>query len=81
IDTETFLDFLKANVPGIDKEIDLELWTQGDGIPPDDHKPGSCVQKREVAERGGSYLRKESGEITCEKDLLGGSGHISGLYL
>ncbi|KAJ8760277.1 hypothetical protein K2173_011689 [Erythroxylum novogranatense] len=36
IDTETFLDFLKANVPGIEKDIDLKLWTEGTGIPPDD---------------------------------------------
>ncbi|XP_022938836.1 leukotriene A-4 hydrolase homolog [Cucurbita moschata] len=41
IDTETFLDFLKANLPGIEKEIDLELWTEGTGIPPDAYEPVS----------------------------------------
>lgn len=43
IDTETFLDFLKANVPGIEKEIDLELWTEGTGIPPDAMAPESKI--------------------------------------
>uniref|UniRef100_A0A803MVT9 Leucine aminopeptidase n=2 Tax=Chenopodium quinoa TaxID=63459 RepID=A0A803MVT9_CHEQI len=41
IDTETFLDFLKANVPDIEKEINLELWTEGTGIPPDALAPES----------------------------------------
>ncbi|XVF75475.1 hypothetical protein PTKIN_Ptkin13bG0190900 [Pterospermum kingtungense] len=41
IDTETFLDFLKANVPGIEKDIDLVLWTEGTGIPPDAYEPKS----------------------------------------
>ncbi|KAJ6892333.1 leucine aminopeptidase-like isoform X1 [Populus alba x Populus x berolinensis] len=41
IDTETFLDFLKANVHGIEKDIDLQLWTEGTGIPPDAHEPVS----------------------------------------
>lgn len=41
IDTETFLDFLKANIPGIEKEIDLEMWTEGTGIPPDAYEPVS----------------------------------------
>ncbi|KAJ6767917.1 LEUKOTRIENE A-4 HYDROLASE [Salix koriyanagi] len=41
IDTETFLDFLKANIPGIEKEIDLQQWTEGTGIPPDAQEPVS----------------------------------------
>lgn len=41
IDTETFIDFLKANIPGIEKEIDLEMWTEGTGIPPDAYEPVS----------------------------------------
>ncbi|PKI74636.1 hypothetical protein CRG98_004963 [Punica granatum] len=39
IDTDTFLQFLKANVPGIETKIDLELWTEGHGIPPDAYEP------------------------------------------
>ncbi|CAN4101620.1 unnamed protein product [Withania somnifera] len=35
IDNDIFLKFLKANVPGIENEIDLKLWTEGTGIPPD----------------------------------------------
>ncbi|CAI0411611.1 unnamed protein product [Linum tenue] len=41
IDTGTFLEFLKANVPGIEKEVDLKLWTEGTGIPPDAYEPVS----------------------------------------
>ncbi|KDP46145.1 hypothetical protein JCGZ_06656 [Jatropha curcas] len=41
IDTDMFLDFLKANVPGIEKDIDLQLWTEGTGIPPDAYEPVS----------------------------------------
>ncbi|GMI84859.1 hypothetical protein like AT5G13520 [Hibiscus trionum] len=41
IDTETFLDFLEAEIPGIEKDIDLVLWTEGTGIPPDAYEPVS----------------------------------------
>ncbi|GAV63719.1 Peptidase_M1 domain-containing protein/Leuk-A4-hydro_C domain-containing protein [Cephalotus follicularis] len=43
IDTETFLDFLKSNIPGIEKDINLELWTEGIGIPPDAYEPVSNI--------------------------------------
>ncbi|GMN51192.1 hypothetical protein TIFTF001_020344 [Ficus carica] len=43
IDTDTFLDFLKANLPGIEKEVDLVLWTEGTGIPPDAYEPVSSL--------------------------------------
>ncbi|KAM4104646.1 hypothetical protein ACJW30_06G174400 [Castanea mollissima] len=49
IDTETFLDFLKANVPGIEKDIDLELWTEGTGIPPDAYEPVSNIYTKIVS--------------------------------
>lgn len=49
IDTETFLDFLKANVPGIEKEIDLVLWTEGTGIPPDAYEPISNLYTKIVS--------------------------------
>ncbi|OMO72979.1 Peptidase M1, alanine aminopeptidase/leukotriene A4 hydrolase [Corchorus capsularis] len=49
IDTETFLDFLKANVPGIEKEIDLVLWTEGTGIPPDAYEPVSNLYSKIVS--------------------------------
>ncbi|KAM6554969.1 hypothetical protein CsatB_015731 [Cannabis sativa] len=43
IDTDTFLDFLKANIPGIEKDVDLVLWTEGTGIPPDAYEPVSSL--------------------------------------
>jgi leukotriene-A4 hydrolase len=43
IDTDTFLDFLKVNVPGIEKEVDLVLWTEGTGIPSDAMEPISNI--------------------------------------
>lgn len=49
IDTETFLDFLKANVPQIEKDVDLELWTEGTGIPPDAYEPVSNIYMKIVA--------------------------------
>lgn len=49
IDTETFLDFLKANVPGIEKDIDLVLWTEGTGIPPDAYEPVSKIYTKIVS--------------------------------
>ncbi|KAK7390721.1 hypothetical protein VNO78_18752 [Psophocarpus tetragonolobus] len=49
IDTQTFLDFLKANIPGIEKQIDLVLWTEGTGIPPDACEPDSSLYKNIVS--------------------------------
>ncbi|KAK6929254.1 Peptidase M1, membrane alanine aminopeptidase [Dillenia turbinata] len=43
IDTETFLTFLKVNVPAIEKDIDLQLWTEGTGIPSDAFEPVSSI--------------------------------------
>lgn len=49
IDTDTFLDFLKSNVPGIEKDIDLKLWTEGTGIPLDAHEPVSNLYTKIVS--------------------------------
>ncbi|KAL8162189.1 hypothetical protein V2J09_013678 [Rumex salicifolius] len=49
IDTETFLDFLKSNVPGIEKEIDLEHWTEGTGIPEDAMGPVSNIYNKIIS--------------------------------
>ncbi|XP_078161118.1 leucine aminopeptidase-like [Carex rostrata] len=46
IDTETFIDFLKANVPGIENQIDLRLWIEGTGIPPDAMEPVSDIYNK-----------------------------------
>lgn len=44
-----FLDFLKANIPGIGDEIDLKLWTEGTGIPPDAMEPVSDLYSKIVS--------------------------------
>ncbi|KAI8029240.1 Leucine aminopeptidase [Camellia lanceoleosa] len=49
IDTDMFLNFLKANVPGIENEIDLKLWTEGTGIPPDAMEPVSNIYTKIVS--------------------------------
>ncbi|KAK7343247.1 hypothetical protein VNO77_11847 [Canavalia gladiata] len=49
IDTETFIDFLKEMIPGIENQIDLVRWTEGTGIPPDAHEPDSSVYKMIVS--------------------------------
>lgn len=46
IDTDTFLEFLLANVPGIDKHIDLKLWVEDTGIPPDAMEPVSTIYSK-----------------------------------
>ncbi|KAK3023911.1 hypothetical protein RJ639_043454 [Escallonia herrerae] len=43
IDTDMFINFLKVNVPGIENKIDLILWTEGIGIPPDAMEPVSNI--------------------------------------
>ncbi|PKU61963.1 leukotriene-A4 hydrolase [Dendrobium catenatum] len=43
IDTETFLDFLKATLPGIENQINLQIWIDGTGIPPDAMEPESAI--------------------------------------
>ncbi|KAK6144874.1 hypothetical protein DH2020_021694 [Rehmannia glutinosa] len=49
IDTDTFLDFLKANVPGIEDHVDLKVWTEGTGIPPDAMEPVSDIYTKIVS--------------------------------
>ncbi|KAM3303239.1 leucine aminopeptidase [Capsicum chacoense] len=49
IDTDMFLNFLKANIPGIENEIDLKLWTEGTGIPPDAMEPVSNIYSKIVS--------------------------------
>jgi len=77
IDTETFLDFLKANVPGIEKEIDLELWTEGTGIPPDALEPVSSIYTKIVS------LAHEfkNGRMPMEDEVADWGGQEWELYL
>ncbi|XP_057520950.1 leucine aminopeptidase [Amaranthus tricolor] len=77
IDTDTFLDFLKANVPGIEKEINLELWTEGTGIPPDAHEPVSSIYTKIVS------LANEfkNGQMPKDEDVADWGGQEWELYL
>jgi len=49
IDTEMFLNFLKANVQGIENEVDLQVWTEGTGIPSDAMEPVSNIYSKIVS--------------------------------
>lgn len=77
IDTETFLDFLKANIPGIENKIDLVLWTEGTGIPSDAFEPDSSVYKTIVS------LANESvnGRMPREDEIAEWQGQEWELYL
>ncbi|KAF5729540.1 peptidase M1 family protein [Tripterygium wilfordii] len=77
IDTETFLDFLKANVPGIEKDIDLVTWTEGIGIPPDAYEPISHLYRNIVS------LAKEFnlGRMPREDEVADWRGQEWELYL
>lgn len=46
IDTETFLAFLKANLPKIEEQVDLQTWIHGTGIPDDAIRPQAGVLER-----------------------------------
>ncbi|KAL7253032.1 hypothetical protein ACSBR1_007537 [Camellia fascicularis] len=48
IDTDMFLNFLKEHVHGIEIKIDLKLWTEGTGIPPDAKEPVSNIYTKIV---------------------------------
>eukprot|EP00249_Psilotum_nudum_P003428 c16812_g1_i2 orf=341-1930(+) len=46
IDTEMFLVFLKEQFPGIQEQIDLDMWAYGSGIPLDALVPTSAILQR-----------------------------------
>ncbi|CAN8299649.1 unnamed protein product [Cochlearia groenlandica] len=77
IDTDTFLEFLKANIPGIEKEIDLHLWTEGVGIPEDAYEPVSDIYTKILS------LAKEfkQGRMPNEDEVAEWSGQEWELYL
>ncbi|PKA60271.1 leukotriene-A4 hydrolase [Apostasia shenzhenica] len=49
IDTETFIEFLKKYVPGIENQINLQLWIEGTGIPSDAMEPVSMIYTKIVS--------------------------------
>ncbi|KQK12457.1 leukotriene A-4 hydrolase homolog [Brachypodium distachyon] len=77
IDTETFLEFLKANVPGIENQIDLQLWIEGTGIPPDAMEPDSATYKKICA----LAAEFKSGKFPSEEEVADWSGQEWELYL
>ena len=72
-----FLDFLKANVPGIENVIDLKTWTEGTGIPPDAMEPVSTIYKKIVS------LAHEfkQGRMPSEEEVANWHGQEWELYL
>ncbi|WCJ19423.1 Leucine aminopeptidase [Euphorbia peplus] len=77
IDTEMFLDFLKSNVPGIEKDVDLQLWTEGTGIPPDAYEPVSNLYTKILSLANEFKL----GKMPEEEDIADWHGQEWELYL
>lgn len=77
IDTDTFLNFLRGNVPGIEKQIDLNEWTEGIGIPPDAMKPVSSLSIKILSLANGFKL----GRMPRDEDVAEWMGQGWELYL
>ncbi|ONM23214.1 Leukotriene A-4 hydrolase-like protein [Zea mays] len=77
IDTETFLEFLKTNVPGIENKIDLHLWVEGTGIPPDAMEPDSATYKK-ICSLAAEF---KSGKLPSEDEVAKWSGQEWELYI
>ena len=77
IDTDMFLDFLKANIPGIEDQIDLKVWTDGTGIPPDAMEPASEIYTK-IVSLANDF---KSGTMPNEDDVAQWGGQEWELYL
>ncbi|KAK1270594.1 hypothetical protein QJS04_geneDACA023498 [Acorus gramineus] len=77
IDTEMFIEFLKENVPGIEKDIDLDQWVYGTGIPPDALEPVSNIYTKIVSLSNEFRL----GRMPTEDEVAYWSGQEWELYL
>ncbi|KAJ4786895.1 Leukotriene A-4 hydrolase-like protein [Rhynchospora pubera] len=77
IDTETFIDFLKANVPGIENQIDLRLWVEGIGIPPDAMEPVSAVYNK-IKTLASEF---KNGQMSGDDEVVQWNGQEWQLYL
>lgn len=78
IDTNTFLQFLKANIPGIEKEIDLQKWTTDVGIPEDAYEPVSTIYTKIISL---AKEFKEGGRMPSEEEVAEWNGQEWELYL
>ncbi|KAH9318524.1 hypothetical protein KI387_020293, partial [Taxus chinensis] len=77
IDTDTFLAFLKKNLPGIENEVDLDLWIDGVGLPPDVMEPVSAIH-RKVLSASQDFM---SGGMPVEEEHSKWQGQEWRLYL
>lgn len=77
IDTETFLDFLKKNLPGIEKEIDLDVWIYDIGIPPDFMEPISTIHNKVLA----ASHNFVAGKMLSDEDVIDWKGSEWQLFL
>ncbi|KAH6804875.1 peptidase M1 family protein [Perilla frutescens var. frutescens] len=77
IDTDMFLDFLKANVPGIEDQVDLKVWTEGTGIPPDAMEPASEIYTK-IVSLANDF---KSGRMPNEDEVAHWGGQEWELYL
>uniref|UniRef100_A0A1D1XQC0 Leucine aminopeptidase n=1 Tax=Anthurium amnicola TaxID=1678845 RepID=A0A1D1XQC0_9ARAE len=77
VDTETFIDFLKASVPGIEREIDLDTWVNGTGIPADAIEPVSNIYLKIVSLANEFKL----GRMPREEEVMEWHGQEWELYL
>ncbi|KAG0450399.1 hypothetical protein HPP92_026810 [Vanilla planifolia] len=77
IDTDTFLEFLKANIPGIENQINLHLWVNGTGIPPDAMEPVSAIYT-EIVSLAREFI---SGKVPTEEEVSHWHGQEWELYL
>ncbi|RAL40292.1 hypothetical protein DM860_006362 [Cuscuta australis] len=77
IDTDMFLDFLKANISGIEDVIDLKMWTEGTGIPPDAMEPVSEIYSKIVSLANEFQL----GRLPREDEVADWQGQEWELYL
>lgn len=71
------MDFLKESVPGIEKDIDLDAWVDGTGIPADAMEPVSALYTKIVS------LAKEFklGRMPTEEETADWGGQEWELYL
>ncbi|KAI0519243.1 hypothetical protein KFK09_006685 [Dendrobium nobile] len=77
IDTETFIEFLKATLPGIENQINLQIWIEGTGIPPDAMEPESAIYTKLLS------LAQEFklGKMPSEDEVADWNGQQWELYL
>jgi leukotriene-A4 hydrolase len=64
-------------VPGIENQIDLHLWVEGTGIPPDAMEPDSAIYKK-ICSLAATF---KSGKIPSEDEVADWNGQEWQLYL